>query len=212
MRPLTRIAPWIGVVAVVAACGGPAAPPAPPPKAATPPPAPAAQTPPPAKAPGTPAVMDPKGTIDAAKGAAGAASAANQGRQAAAGAAGANAPGTPGASAVPGAIASAGQALNTGNTPKYDAQGRRDPFDSLEIKAGSDRASVTAAKLTGVIHGGPTPLALVETSDGIGYILKPGDTLADGQLLEIGTNMVVFSIPAKPGQTANRVVLKLASE
>ena len=169
----------------------------------------AAASAPAAKAPGTPAVMDPKGTIDAARAAAGAASAANQGR--AAGAAG-NTPGAPGASAVPGAVASAHQAIGTGNTPKYDAQGRRDPFDSLEIKAGSDRASVTAAKLTGVIHGGPTPLALVETSDGIGYILKPGDTLADGQLLEIGTNMVVFSIPAKPGQTANRVVLKLASD
>jgi hypothetical protein len=151
--------------------------------------------------------MDPKGTIDAARAAAGAASSANVARHAAAtGAAGS--PTAPGARA---AVAAAAQALAP-TSPKYDPRGRRDPFESLEARAGSDRSSVIAAKLTGVIHGGPTSLALVETSDGIGYILKPGDTLADGQLLEIGATTVVFSIPPKPGATTNRVVLKLASD
>ena len=193
MNLSVRLMCCLGIALVAAACGGPAPPP-PAPKAATPA----------AAAPGTPAVMDPKGTIDAARAAAGVASAANVARHAAA----TDAAGSPTAS---GALAGAAQAL-TPTSPKYDPQGRRDPFESLEARAGSDRSSVTAAKLTGIIHGGPTPLALVETSDGIGYILKPGDTLADGQLLEIGATTVVFSIPPKPGATTNRVVLKLVSD
>ena len=39
----------------------------------------------------------------------------------------------------------------------------------------------------------------VEAQDGIGYILKPGDTLGDGRLLEIGADSVVFAVAAKAG-------------
>ena len=151
----------------------------------------------------TPAVLDPKGSIDAAKTAASAATAATNAREASA------AQGQP----QPGVIAATtAAAALTPSTPKYDAGGRRDPFESLESRLGSDRSSVTAAKLTGVIQSGGTALALVETSDGIGYILKPGDTLADGRLLEVGVGTAVFSIAPKPGSTTNRVVLKLASD
>jgi hypothetical protein len=118
---------------------------------------------------------------------------------------------TPAATA-PAAAASAAAAALTPSVPKYEASGRRDPFESLEARLGSDRASVANAKLTGVIHSGTMPLALVETSDGIGYILKPGDTLADGRLIEIGPSVAVFSIAPKPGTTNNRVVLKLAGD
>jgi pilus assembly protein FimV len=110
------------------------------------------------------------------------------------------------------AAAASAQAALTPSAPSYEAAGRRDPFESLESRLGSDRASVANAKLTGVIHSGAMPLALVETSDGIGYILKPGDTLADGRLIEIGPSVAVFSIAPKPGTTNNRVVLKLASD
>ncbi len=152
--------------------------------------------------------MDPKGTIDTAKTAAGAATAATTARQAATPGA---VPGAPIPSAVA-AAATAAPALAGPPVPKYEPGGRRDPFESLESRLGSDRSSVSLAKLTGVIYSGGIALALVETSDGIGYILKPGDTLADGRLLEIGPNMVVFSIAPKPGATTNRVVLKLASD
>ena len=114
---------------------------------------------------------------------------------------------TPGTTAA----ASATAAL-TPSVPKYDAAGRRDPFESLEARLGSDKASVANAKLTGLIHSGTMPLALVETSDGIGYILRPGDTLADGRLIEIGPRAAVFSIAPKPGTPNNRVVLKLAGD
>lgn len=176
-----RLAPSLGVVMLVAACGSPAPP--------------------------APAVMDPKGAIDAAKTAAGAATAATAARQQS---------GKPAASAPfvasPGTVtATAAPALATPSA-KYDPAGRRDPFESQEARIGSERSTVAAARLTGVIHAGPTALALVETADGIGYILKPGDTLADGRLVEIGANTAVFSIAPKPGAATNRVVLRLAGD
>lgn len=181
----------LGLALVVSACGSPAAPPAPP-KAATP--APAAQ-------PSASPVVDPKAATDAARTAASAATAAT------------TKPPASTSETTPGTVAAttAAAALSP-SAPKYDAQGRRDPFESLESRLGSDRSSVTTAKLTGVIQSGGTALALVETSDGIGYILKPGDTLADGRLLEVGLGTAVFSIAPKPGSTTNRVVLKLASD
>ena len=196
MRSLDPRVWSIGVALAVSACGSPT-PSLAPPKAATPAPAASAM---PAS---TPAVLDPKGSIDAAKTAASAATAATNAREASA------AQGQP----QPGVIAATtAAAALTPSTPKYDAGGRRDPFESLESRLGSDRSSVTAATLTGVIQSGGTALALVETSAGIGYILKPGDTLADGRLLEVGVGTAVFSIAPKPGSTTNRVVLKLASD
>ena len=116
--------------------------------------------------------------------------------------------GSGGCPPLAGATASAATALATSES-KYDAQGRRDPFESLEARLGSERSTVSTAKLTGVIRGPANAVALVETPDGIGYILKPGDTLADGRVTEIGSNTVVFQIAPRPGAPSNRVVLKL---
>ena len=95
----------------------------------------------------------------------------------------------------------------------YEARGRRDPFESPAPRDGGAGAgpTVTAARLTGIVRGSQATLALVETADGIGYILKPGDTLGDGRLVEIGADSVVFTIAPKPGSTTNRVTLSLAS-
>jgi len=95
----------------------------------------------------------------------------------------------------------------------YEARGRRDPFESPDARqAGAGGGpTVTAARLTGIVRGSRTTLALVETADGIGYILKTGDTLGDGRLVEIGADSVVFTVVPKPGSTTNRVTLKLAS-
>lgn len=95
--------------------------------------------------------------------------------------------------------------------PKYEAKGRRDPFTVVERVEGPGAMSVASAKLTGIVRGRQT-LALVETQDGIGYILKTGDTLFDGRVVEIGSDSVVFAVTAKPGSTtSNRVVLRLAA-
>jgi hypothetical protein len=108
--------------------------------------------------------------------------------------------------------AAAAAAMNGPAIPKYEAQGRRDPFESLAIRAGSDNSTIATAKLTGIIQSNGGPLALVETADGIGYILRPGDTLADGRLVEVGINSAMFSLAPKAGAATNRVVLKLAGD
>jgi hypothetical protein len=93
----------------------------------------------------------------------------------------------------------------------YDPKGRRDPFMAPDLTGGPKGLEVSTTKLTGIVRSARTTLALVETTDGIGYILKPGDTLGDGRLMEIAADSVVFAIAAKPGSPSNRVVLKLAA-
>jgi len=97
-----------------------------------------------------------------------------------------------------------------GDGTAYEAKGRRDPFVALDISGGPKGLEVATTKLTGIVRSARTTLALVEAQDGIGYILKPGDTLGDGRLVEIGADNVVFAVAAKPGSQTNRVVLKLA--
>jgi Tfp pilus assembly protein PilP len=98
--------------------------------------------------------------------------------------------------------------------PKYDPGGRRDPFETLEGAEGARGGGslVTTARLTGIVRSARATLALVETQEGIGYILKTGDTLGDGRLLQIGPDSVVFQIPEKPGDSTNRVVLRMATD
>ena len=128
------------------------------------------------------------------------------------------APPTPGAptpgAPTPGAPTVAAEAVPpdpSAAVPKYQSGGRRDPFETLEVREGSGGLTVAATRLTGIIRSNRSALALVEAPDGIGYILKPGDTLGDGRLLEIGSDSVVFAVAAKAGAPSNRVVLKLAT-
>jgi hypothetical protein len=120
---------------------------------------------------------------------------------------------TPGAQ-TPGGPTVAGEnvpADPSAAVPKYQSRGRRDPFETLEVREGSGGLTVAATRLTGIIRSNRSALALIEAPDGIGYILKPGDTLGDGRLLEIGSDSVVFAVTAKAGAPSNRVVLKLAT-
>ena len=74
------------------------------------------------------------------------------------------------------------------------------PLGSLT--SGPKGLEVATTKLTGIVRGAGTTLALVEAPDGIGYILKPGDTLGDGRVVEIGADTVIFAVAAKPGSPA----------
>ena len=62
------------------------------------------------------------------------------------------------------------------------------------------------------VSAGPESLALVETAEGIGYILKAGDTLGDGRVTEIGTDSVSFAVSPKPGEKAGTVTLRLRTD
>jgi type IV secretory pathway VirB10-like protein len=112
--------------------------------------------------------------------------------------------------AAPPAALIAAPAVPQGDSTAYEAKGRRDPFTPLDVTAGPKGLEVATAKLTGIVRGARTTLALVEAQDGIGYILKPGDTLGDGRLIEIGVDTVVFAV-ARSGSQPNRVVLRLAA-
>ena len=96
-----------------------------------------------------------------------------------------------------------------GDIPKYESNGRRDPFVVYEVREGSAGLTVSSSRLTGIVRNARSALALVEAPDGIGYILRPGDTLGDGKLVDIGLDNVVFAVAEKPGVPATRVVLRL---
>jgi hypothetical protein len=127
--------------------------------------------------------------------------------------------------AVPQAQPTAAEAVKSASevlappAPRYAARGRRDPFQNLELIAKEKERdgtrvgfTVASTKLTGVIQGQRSLLALVETAEGHGYILKPGDTLGDGRVVEIGRDRLVFSVPQRPGSPLTRVVLRLATD
>lgn len=93
----------------------------------------------------------------------------------------------------------------------YEAKSRRDPFAPLVIATGSKGLTIGSAKLVGIIAG-PQSLALVETAEGIGYILKTGDTLGDGRVTEIGADSVSFAVAPKPGERGGIVTLRLRTD
>jgi hypothetical protein len=94
----------------------------------------------------------------------------------------------------------------------YDAKGRRDPFEQLQVTAGAKGLTVAAARLTGIVRSERQTLALVEAPDGIGYVMRMGDVLGDGRLVEIGGDTVVFVVAARAGAPPSRLTLRLPTE
>ncbi len=94
----------------------------------------------------------------------------------------------------------------------YEAKGRRDPFRSLVTTEGAKGSTVASVKLVGIVQGQQGPLALIETTDGLGYIVKTGDVIGDGKVVEIGRDSVTFTVATRPGQAPSRVVLQLKTE
>ena len=119
----------------------------------------------------------------------------------------------PGGSPSAATTAEEGLQLPAPSQAHYDAKGRRDPFEVPGAREGAASTTVASAKLAGIIRtAGGSVLALIETSEGLGYILRRGDTLGDGQLIEIDQNSVVFAVLPRGSRLPTRVVLQLASE
>ena len=99
-----------------------------------------------------------------------------------------------------------------GTTSTYERKGRRDPFEPVQtLQPDMTSPTLASAQLKGILRG-QTPRVLVETSDGLGYILAVGDMLAEGRLIEIGVDAVVFSVPVRAGSTNDRFVLRLLGD
>jgi Tfp pilus assembly protein PilP len=93
----------------------------------------------------------------------------------------------------------------------YEAKGRRDPFTPVLLAKEKPGLDLTGLRLVGIIRG-RQPLALVEGPGGLGYVLKPGDGLANGHVTDISADSVTFSVNGRPSQPGTSVTLKLAQE
>ena len=173
-----------GVCAVLTACGG--SPPTPAPSATTPP---ATSIPATSTAPSTPAPSTPAPVASLRP----------------------DQSGPPAQAGQPAPLVPAAPTVAAADVPKYLDKGRKDPFTEVQLSATTGGLSVATTKLTGIVRGPRSVLALLETQEGIGYILKPGDTLGDGRLMEIGADSVVFAVGPKAGSAPQRVVLRLAA-
>jgi hypothetical protein len=63
--------------------------------------------------------------------------------------------------------------------------------------------------LTGIVQGPGGALALVETLDGTGHILRPGEGFGEGRLLEIGVDFALFDVSPTSELMPTRIVLRL---
>jgi hypothetical protein len=133
---------------------------------------------------------------------------------------GTSAPRTPSAASglptdgqVPAPAAIAGKEDSAGPAKpgaRYDSGGRRDPFDLPDAVEGAIGTTVAAVKLTGIIRTATgRVIVLIETPDGLGYVLQPGDVFGDGRLVEVGQGSVVFTVVSRHDAANHRVVLKL---
>lgn len=94
----------------------------------------------------------------------------------------------------------------------YEPKGRRDPFASLAMTEGAKGLTVASVKLVGIVEGRQGRLALVEAPDGLGYILRNGDQIGDGRVVEIGKDNVTFAVAIRQGLPSTRLVLRLRTE
>lgn len=85
---------------------------------------------------------------------------------------------------------------------QYEVGGRRDPFRSLLVRNTSERTRLRPPGLAGVmvdeidiqgtIRTKSGWMAFVRSSDNRSYVLRKGQVLFDGEVLEITANEVVF--------------------
>ncbi len=94
----------------------------------------------------------------------------------------------------------------------YQSYGNQDPFKVLvagdyEQTTAGELLDANSARLVGVMWGQDDRFALVENSDGFGYILRVGDPIRNGRIVSIRKHSLTARVTLY-GIT-NKVVLKL---
>ncbi len=94
----------------------------------------------------------------------------------------------------------------------YQSYGNQDPFKVLvagdyEQASAGELLDANSARLVGVMWGQEDRFALVENSDGFGYILRVGDSIRNGRVISIRKHSLTARVTLY-GIT-NKVILKL---
>ena len=99
-------------------------------------------------------------------------------------------------------------------TYSYNPMKRRDPFVPLVTKEGymatAGALNTEDLALIGTMWGSSGRVALVKDSGEKGYVLKPGDRVAGGKVLEVKEDAVIFEINAYG--TISRMTLRLVQQ
>lgn len=99
-------------------------------------------------------------------------------------------------------------------TYSYNPMNRRDPFVPLVTKEGymatAGALNTEDLALIGTMWGSTGRVALVKDSGEKGYVLKPGDRVAGGKVLEVKEDAVIFEINAYG--TISRMTLRLVQQ
>lgn len=106
----------------------------------------------------------------------------------------------------------------------YDPKGRRDPFKSLVVakeptpraKSGLRTLEVSELKLAGIVWENKGYYALVESPEGLGYVVRTGDIIGeDARVTRITPTSVFIQFKSKstlPGPGLREIELKLKRE
>lgn len=88
----------------------------------------------------------------------------------------------------------------------YKAFNRRDPFQSLIVgefeESELELVDVYSVQLVGVLTGGMERYAMLEDSNGFGYIVKTGDPIRNGSIVSVGDRTLVARV-SMFGQTTS---------
>ena len=80
----------------------------------------------------------------------------------------------------------------------YKAFNRRDPFQSLIVgefeQSQHELIDIYSVHLVGVLSGGMERFAMLEDSDGYGYIVKTGDPIRNGSIVSVGDRSLVARV------------------
>jgi len=95
----------------------------------------------------------------------------------------------------------------------YRSRGKRDPFEPLITEEDEESDSLLAvgnAELVGIITEGDRKVALLKDAKGKGFVLRKGDRVQGGSVVEITENSVAFLL--SDYGISRRVVLKMKKE